>query len=343
MQSYDSAASCEISVAADLGIPYDSVRLGGGFATGCLVNWKCSEPVIPVDTTVNVDTSSVFWLDPDAVPFSEVQVNELKRRIVSESSYEWNFDGGNHFISFSSSRQSGQPCLIIHSNEKEFKDQYNGLYPWTDNWFADHVEVHDTPYGAVRLLSGAKAELFADIAQMLLEFNIVRHRFVAQELLGTRSGILKETHDHHYFMPTRSSVAVGCYTAAEGSVVPVFSRHGADIALFRVAAAGRNMVVVDDGERFLVPHGWGMTSSTPLTIQCDGRMLKINGVDIPLRMGVSLFAEVPSVEQRLFTSQEEFFAAIADHTRGAITDRLKQIVSYSRHGYVVHAPAVTSS
>ncbi|MCF2435265.1 hypothetical protein LV779_14035 [Streptomyces thinghirensis] len=39
--------------------------LAEGFATGCLVEWACRVPVVPVDTTMNIDTSSVFWLDGD--------------------------------------------------------------------------------------------------------------------------------------------------------------------------------------------------------------------------------------------------------------------------------------
>src|SRR5947209_1093545 len=200
LRELDSSSDCQIVPAADLCFPHDVIRIAGGFATGCVVEWQCSVPVIPVDTTVNIDTTSVFWLSDDiSQQITEDEFTLLQKRIEGESSYMWNFHKGNHFITFFRSRASGRPALVIHSNEKEFKYQFNGLMPVDGNWFMDSVRTFRYGESAyMRLLIGPKAVLFAEIAIMLERYNIDRHRFVANVLLRSRCEVLEEYHKHHY-------------------------------------------------------------------------------------------------------------------------------------------------
>src|SRR5690242_14908664 len=65
LRELDPASECQIVPAADLCFPHDVIRIAGGFATGCVVEWRCAVPIIPVDTTVNIDTTSIFWLSDD--------------------------------------------------------------------------------------------------------------------------------------------------------------------------------------------------------------------------------------------------------------------------------------
>ncbi|MEU0108988.1 hypothetical protein ABZ313_27040 [Streptomyces sp. NPDC006251] len=339
LRTLDPRADCRLSPAADLGIPYDVLRLAGGFATGCLVEWECRVPVVPVDTTMNIDTSSVFWLDGDpAEAFTEEAVSALRGRIADDSSYEWNFDRGNHFILTGRRVSDGRYALLLHSNEKEFKDQFNGLCPTPGNWFADSVHVFEGER-RIRLLIGHKAELFADLAQMLLRFNILRHRFMATMLLNGRIAVVGEYHKHHYFMPTPASAAIGCYLCEPDEEVPVFSAVGRPIAMFRPAVGGLNAVRLLAGEdRLVVPHGWGMTASRSLHITQSEDRLTLNGRAYPLAPGVSLL-DHPDITPRLFAGgTREFLAAIREHTPGRLVTELVQTASYSRHGFIRHEP-----
>ncbi len=337
LRRVDPKADCQICPAADLGIPYDVIRLAGGFATGCVVDWSCRVPAIPIDITMNIDTSSIFWLSgASEYSFSEHALRCLKASIDERSSYEWNFNGGNHFITHARA-SSGDDVLIIHSNEKEFKNQYNGLFPEGGNWYSDDIVCTLHSGKPLRLLVGSKAELFAQTARMLEGYNIVRHRFVAEMLTGKLHRIVRESHNHHYYMPTFTSAAIGCFVLEPGDCVPIFSTVGEDILMFRAIAGGANAIALSGGvERLIVPHGWGMTLSEPAEMVYEGGYFCLNGGRYLMENGNSLFQN-PKVVQRSFPlGQKGFIEAISDHTPGEIVEVFEQVSSYSRHGFVRH-------
>jgi hypothetical protein len=337
LRTLDPLADCQIVPAADLGIPYDVLRLGGGFATGCFVEWECRTPVIPVDTTMNIDTSSIFWLDGSpGNAFTREAVEDLQRRIDADSSYEWNFHRGNHFILSCRRSTDGRHALVLHSNEKEFKDQFNGLCPTPGNWYEKAIRVFGEER-RIRLLVGDRAVLFTQMAQMLQEFNIVRHRFIAAMLVGDRVRITDEYHKHHYFMPTSTSAALGCYLCEPDEEVPVFSTVGQPITIFRPANGGLNKVhLLAGGTRLVVPHGWGMTASRTLRLMQSEDHLDLNGQNYSLKPGVSLLDHDDVVPRVFDGGMEEFFHLIRPHTPGEPVADLIQVASYSRHGFLQH-------
>lgn len=337
LRTLDPRSDCQVLPAADLGIPYDVLRLAGGFATGCLIEWDCSVPVVPIDTTMNIDTSSVFWLDGDpGDTFSEASIETLRRRIISDSSYEWNLNRGNHFILLCRRDVDGHWVLVIHSNEREFKDQFNGLCPTPGNWYEDSIRVFRSER-PIRLLVGRKAELFVGLAHMLEDFNILRHRFIATMLLGSSTTVIDEHHKHHYYMPTASSAAIGCYLCEPLEEVPLFSSVGRPIAIFEPASGGRNTVsLVEAGTKLIVPHGWGMTACRPIAVTQSKTGMFFNGRKYALRPGVSLLDD-PDVRPRLFVEGvTAFVEQIYSHTPGTIIASLNQVASYSRHGFLRH-------
>lgn len=337
LRTLDPLADCQVVPAADLGIPYDVLRLAGGFATGCLVEWKCRTPVIPVDTTMNIDTSSIFWLDGciDDV-FTREAVDDLRHRIDTDSSYQWNFHRGNHFITSCRHSVDGRHALLLHSNEKEFKDQFNGLCPTVGNWYEKSIRVFGEER-RIRLIAGERAVLFAQMAQMLQEFNIVRHRFIATMLIGDRVRITDECHKHHYFMPTSTSAAIGCYLCEPGEEVPVFSSVGQPITIFRPADGGLNRVeLLSGGTRLVVPHGWGMTASRTLRLTQSQDHLELNGQSYSLKPGVSLLDHDDIVPRLFVGGMQEFLHLIRSHTPGVPVADLVQLASYSRHGFLQH-------
>lgn len=346
LSSIDPNATCQIIPAPDLGFPHDVIRIAGGFPTGCLVEWNCSTPFVPIDTTVNIDTSSIFVLDKDVSLSISADLFEWLRRKFETSSYVFNFNKGNHFISFGRTATTDTPVLVIHSNEKEFKYQYNGLMPAEDNWFANQVQVlrHNNRY--IRYIVGEAANLFVDLAQSLEQFNILRHRFVAHLLTQDRAQILSQEHHHHYYMPTRQSVAIGCFLVTVGTRVPIFSRPGRNIAIFVPSEGGANSLKTFSTSSFgegtvLVPHGWGKTcvEGTCFAIDYDRRIFELSGRTYELRTLVSLGKD-NRLQLRDFQSndanQNGFFWEIAHHCPGAVVDQIYQIASFTKNGFERH-------
>lgn len=60
----------------------------------------------------------------------------------------------------------------------------------------------------------------------------------------------------NYGMPTDYSIAIGTYVVDERDVVPIFSREGYPIFLFRPSS---NMwsIVLEGKTKYIIPHGWG--------------------------------------------------------------------------------------
>ncbi|GAA1937475.1 hypothetical protein GCM10009754_00620 [Amycolatopsis minnesotensis] len=225
---------------------------------------------------------------------------------------------------------------MLHSNEKEFKDQFNGLSPTAGNWYEKSIRV----FGGdrrIRLLVGDRAVLFAQIAQMLQDFNVVRHRFIATMLLNDRVRITDEYHKHHYFMPTPTSAAIGCYLCEPGEEVPVFSSVGQPITIFRPADGGLNRVrLLGGGTRLVVPHGWGTTASRALHLTQSEDRLELNGQSYSLKPGISLLDHGDVIPRVFDGGMQQFLHLIRSHTPGEPVADLVQLASYSRHGFLRH-------
>lgn len=340
--SLDPKATARISPAADLGFPHDVIRIAGGFATGAYVEWDCSVPFIPVDTTVNIDTSSIFYLEEDISSSMNKDVFSKLQSKLEESSYIFNFHKGNHFISFGRTIKSNEPVLVIHSNEKEFKYQYNGLMPVAGNWYMDDVEIYKKGGRYLRFIKGAKAEMFYKIAKMLEEYNVIRHRFIAELLISSKSHIKSQVDHHHYYMPNSQSVAVGCFTILKTEEVPIFSSHGEQIHIFKPKEGGTNKISSLAGDEvFIVPHGWGKTSTTSKSFSIDYEQgtFTLSGRQYNIKPKVSLGRD-ERLSIRSFSSDPEspnsLFRQMEKSCPGNVVESIEQICSYSKHGFNFH-------
>lgn len=336
LKSLDPQAHCRITPAADLCFPHDVVRIAGGFGTGCLVEWQCSVPVIPIDTTVNIDITSLFRTsDTLSDVFSEEFFATLRKTIEDESSYEWNFHKGNHFIAAVQRESDGAPALFFHSNEKEFKYQFNGLMPVPGNWFWDDVRVFNDGDRYIRLLVGDRAELFYQFSRMLHEFTELRHAFLADRIRG-EVRVTSAEHKFHYYMPNAQAVAIGCYLCDAGDEVPILSRPGRPIDIFKAAAGGRNSVsLLAGGEKLIVPHGWGKTSLDPVLVSFGEKTFSINGMSFPIEPKATLGIH-PGLVLRDFadaaSDSGSIFRRMAQHCPGQVVDRLQQCAWYNKDG-----------
>ena len=338
LRTIDSESRCQIVPAADLGFPHDVIRIAGGFATGCFVEWKCGEPFVPVDTTVNIDTSSVYKLDKNIIEsITEETFQDLVDKL-EKSSYINNFQKGNHFISFGLAVETDEPYLIIHSNEKEFKYQFNGLMPVVGNWFMDDVLTYRRGNRYIRYLTGKKARLFCEIAKSLEEYNIIRHRFVAN-LVSNFCGIDSELNVHHYFMPNESSVAIGCFIAEPGDILPIFSAPGRNIHLYQVEEGGENSIQLMGSEstKLLVPHGWGKRAKSKPRIEWQDRTLVVNDLNFPIEPLESL-GKHPDLMLRDYSDSlddpNNYFSQIRQYCPGKVVLTIEQKVSFCRQGFL---------
>lgn len=264
VKKYDNDAVAKIFPSLNLGITSNVLRLAGGFATGMLVVWKCGTPIVPIDTTVNVCSSSYYQFEPSSlknVPLKKFFNSDKITNIIQNGSIKegiaFSFTTGNHFLILCHNRKNNMYYLILHSSAKQFKDTYLGLYPRHDNWYSSFVKKYkdDSSNRYINYLKDEEAERFISIAKMLNKENEDIHNWFAKQFCN---GIHFTNHKtyHHYSMPTEYSIAIGTYVIDENDIVPIFSKEGYPICLFK---PNPDMwgIELQGKKKYIIPHGWG--------------------------------------------------------------------------------------
>lgn len=285
IRRYDksSVSGAQIIPSLDLGYPNNVLRLAGGFATGMLIEWECGVPIIPVDATVNVCTSSVFKVYPNKSFFDDFILNmeKILLKATNDCGFSFSFLDGNHFLMFSKD-ENGDDYLVMHSSVKEMKNSYTGLYPNENNWYAHYVESFTKTYENggqryLRYIKGKEAEFFVNIAHNMEKYNEKIHEWLAVELNngnaieeGETTKIIK----HHYYMPTDSSIAIGTFVEEPGQIVPLFSDVKKPIYLFKIGKDNWTYHLGGEKKVCIVPHGWGQQmESVEKILNKDGNLI----------------------------------------------------------------------
>ncbi len=242
----------------DLGYPNNVMRLAGGFATGMFIDWECGTPIIPVDATVNVCSSSVFEINELSESFLHNFEKKIKEIFVDASSnfgYSFSFDSGNHFLMIASD-ETGKQYLVLHSSAKEMKESYFGLYPKEENWYSSKIKNHTDGTRYLRYLKDEEAKYFIQTAHHLEKYNEEMHKWIANKLNWRKDKNNPPIIKHHYYMPTDSSIAIGTFVESPGETVPLFSDVQKPVYLFKI---GEDNWTYNLGEKkvCIVPHGWG--------------------------------------------------------------------------------------
>jgi hypothetical protein len=337
LRTLDKEGGCRLTPSLDLGFPHEVIRLAGGFPTGVLVGWNCKVPIVPIDTTVNVCTSSLFELSDDISASFDSELFEALSKQLDRSSYRQNFQRGNHFIALAKSAKSGRFTLILHSSAAEFKKDFNGLYPVPGNWYSEDVEVYVDGPRYIRYISGRKAEVFYRVASQIESFNEVRHEFVAETIVGDLCLVEAARHRHHYYMPTNQSVMIGSFLAQPGEILPIFTCPGLPIFLYRLDDDPPKRVDLEGAGGYLVPHGWGKFSKKEPVIQVshEQQVMLVNGYEFPINQSASL-RDHPDLSLRchdIGEGPESYFESIQPYCPGKVVDRLEQVASFSKYGY----------
>jgi len=139
LRLYDVSAQSQIINTTELGFPNDVIRLAGGFGIGHYIHWDASIPFIPIDTTVNVCTTSLFTLSNNIEKkITPKLIQNIQEQILLRGFYP-NFDRGNHFIIYAKSRMSNKYFLILHSDA--YKSGYESMSPEAENWYYKDIKI----------------------------------------------------------------------------------------------------------------------------------------------------------------------------------------------------------
>ncbi len=273
----------EIVAMPDLGMAHNVARMLGGFYTGALYHWDADRSMVPVDATVNSCGVSMFRLADD-IPNKKEFDHLLGRAILkaSESSYQWNFNSGNHFVIYGEVK--GSPVVpdgryaVLHSSAAEFKKQHNGLYPTVGNWYAEDIRTLEDPQTGrrIRYIQDGTADRFIQTAQMLEGFNRSRHRYFAELIFGARNILEEVSNEQHYGMPTRDSVAIGCQWTRD-KLLLLLTAPEKPIFLVKPETGAKNDVHLGGRGLLLYPHGLGKRSTGSLSIGYASDALELNG------------------------------------------------------------------
>lgn len=318
----------------DLGFPNNVQRLAGGFATGMLVMWKCGTPIVPVDATVNVCSSSVFELNDFN---TDMEDDEFKKYIESImfmatkiQGYSFSFDSGNHFLMIAQDIESKKFYLILHSSANEFKNSYMGLYPVENNWYSNNIRTNPSPYAPeryIRYIKDQDAVYFIENAHKLEKYNVQIHKWFADHI-GNNNLSTKGKTFHHYYMPTDSSIAIGTYVEEPNKIVPLFSDVGKDIYMFKIGKDNWK-VRLGGKEVCLVPHGWGQVIENVKSVAVDNeqKILRIDDVKFKINSKSRIENEVDK-HVRKFNDGEEFLEKGKAMIKGEIVQTLRPIYLY---------------
>lgn len=274
----------------DLGLPHNVRRIGGGFFTGALYQWESDAPMIPVDSTVNVCGASVYRLSSGFESLTEFAAAVGRaRREIDRSSLVWNYESGNHFISWARATREDSDWLpagdylVLHASPAEYKYQFNGLYPHVDNWFNEEiVEVSDPSIDRVlRIITGSVAERFFRWAKLLESVYAERQEFVAS-LVGRGQSIQLAYEALHYGMPDRNSVAIGCqWELGQDSTTLLMTGPGRPFYALSVDLEAPQITATISGRRhILTPHGLGVRATAGTDWNLAANNLVINGSTI---------------------------------------------------------------
>lgn len=259
----NSEQEAQIIAMPDLGFPRNTIRILGGFFTGALYSWETKVPFIPVDTTVNSCGVSVFKLNKpieDEETFFKLIKYGIKQS--QNSSYDWNYDSGNHFINYGIVEHSEQiPTgyyVVLHSSASEFKDYHNGLYPKKDNWFYHKIHTYNYGNRYIRYISGKTAEEFYNTSSVVNNYNKIRQRYFANILFENNNEIEDEVlYAAHYGMPNINSVAIGCNYIEKESMYLLLTTPNQPCFFIKPYSGGQNQINLFK-EFLLTPHGLGM-------------------------------------------------------------------------------------
>lgn len=335
IKTFDPNGRVEIIPTMDLGMPNNLIRLCGGFATGMAILWRCNRPIAFVDATINSCISSYFELDVSdefIESFTDKKINDILQR-QNDTGHYFNIKSGNHFISLCKSRISGKIYLVQHFSDSLAKDVNRGLYPTEDVWYRNNLRIFNWNGRCVRYLIDATAEKFYKYATKLERLTREDHLWLAKEIAGNH--IVKYSMVPHYGMPKSNVITIGTFFCEDYRTVPIFSREGCPIYLFR-PSKDMEFIRFEDESFLLIPHGWGQKfiEEHKYTIKSRGKNLEIYADQkLKYHFDTEKLSHLPDkiVNVRTYNNNgRDFFELNKENLKGEIVDVLEQKAALTR-------------
>lgn len=334
---------CQIFPSLDLGMPNNVQRLAGGFATGMLITWDCGIDIVPIDAKVNVCTSSVFkldYFDSELLAYSD-DVDEALKKIFDlaseEKGYSFSFTSGNHFLLIGTSMSSQgkkEYYLVLHSSANELKNSYMGLYPVEENWYSGEIKYMNGANGRYfRYLKDDTARHFISMAHHFEQYNEQIHEWLAKTINDDKP-CSKHWINHHYYMPTDTSIAIGTFAESVGEEVPIFSAPGKPIYIFKIGADNWKVDLGENrGSVCVIPHGWGQKIDhlQSIRVQDENLILDIGERLQTIPINSKRRIECPEKVLRRFNSGEDFLKIGSQYVHGEIKKIITPCYEYSFH------------
>jgi hypothetical protein len=257
-----SEQSANIIAMPDLGFPRNVKRIRGGFFTGALYTWKSNVPFIPVDATINSCGVSVFKLKR-SIDTKDEFLDLIKQALIKNrtSSYDWNYNEGNHFINYGivkdSSILSNGSYIVMHSSASEFKSHHNGLYPIKGNWYYDKIQIYRDGNRYLRYVYGDCAEKFFNVTKILGDYNKIRQRYFAGSIFGEDQIDSELLYISHYGMPDINSVAIGCNYIDNDDIYLLLTSTNHSSYFIKPLPNTESHIILNK-QYALSPHGLGM-------------------------------------------------------------------------------------
>lgn len=334
LKLYDTAAKSKIVTTMELGFPNDIIRLAGGFGTGLYIQWDSCIPFIPVDTTVNVCTTSLFTLSNDMEEKITPALIQNIREQILQRGFRPNFDRGNHFIIYAKSRISNQYFLVLHSDT--YHDGYESMSPEFENWYYNDIKILIKDGRYLRYIIGEKAREYYDRTKYLEVQNSAKHDYVANDIIGSDAVIESSQIMHHHCMPSSSSILIGCYLVSAHTTLPILSSPGRPIYLYRFDKSLEEQNCIDN-HHFIVPHGWGRYFDGNFSLHLDlpNNVLFLNDSKFDIQPKQT-FKSCENIKIRSFNNSDkcdEYLEFLKSYYTGNNIDMLDQLIAYNKSGF----------
>jgi hypothetical protein len=334
LKLYDTSAESKIITTMELGFPNDIIRLAGGFGIGFYVQWNASIPFIPIDTTVNVCTTSLFTLSCNIEEkITPILIQKVQEQIL-QCGFRANFNRGNHFIIYTKSRISNQYFLILHSDA--YIDGYESMTPELNNWYYNDIKILTKGNRYLRYIIGDVAQKYYTKTKYYELQNSIKHNYVANNIVGSDAVIENSQIFHHHCMPSPSSILVGCYSISSNTTVPILSSPDKPIYLYKFDESREKQNYIND-YNFIVPHGWGRCFDGDFSIHLDlfNNALFLNNSKFEIH-SKHTFKSCENIKIRSFENSnrhDEYLEILQRYYTGINIDMLDQLIAYNKSGF----------
>lgn len=180
---------------------------------------------------------------------------------------------------------------MLHSSDSEYKTGNEALYPTVNSWFSNVTKRYvDSKCGRyLNYLIGEPAYKFQEIALKNNYKNSEIHSWIASYLCDCNvSGITY----NHYGMPKENIVQIGTYLIGPQDTVPIFSRLGYPVAMFKPDPCMWG-IKINKIKNHIIPHGWGQKIDDLVSVEVSNNKLVIRQHSSSTQFAISESSKLP--------------------------------------------------